>query len=131
DLCQVANAVGTLAASDTAAGAFFRFRNGAAFPVGTVTPCVGDACFTAPVTGMTTTNNAAAPFTNDIDLVTTAGGITLAQQVNARSEERRVGEERRRARAAEGSRAKKDAKQGGQANAEHDRGHGAQASRPA
>src|SRR5262249_62068406 len=85
DLCQVANAVGTLAASDTAAGAFFRFRNGAAFTVDTVTPAVGDTCFTATVTGMTTTNNTAAPFSNDIDLAPTPGCASPPQPDNART----------------------------------------------
>src|SRR5439155_1566097 len=80
DLCEVANTVtGTFAASDTAAGAFVRFLDTSGFTVGTV---AADACATG-ATGVTTTNNAAAPFTNDIDLVSQAGPITLAQAVNA------------------------------------------------
>src|SRR5205823_5531890 len=72
DLCQVANTVtGTFAASDTAAAAFVRFLDTAGFTVGAV---AADACATG-ATGVTTNNG-------DVDLVSTAGPITLLQAVN-------------------------------------------------
>src|SRR5439155_145697 len=72
DLCQVANTVtGTFAASDTAAGAFVRFLDTAGFTVGAV---AADAC-AGGATGVTTNNG-------DVDLVSTAGPITLLQAVN-------------------------------------------------
>src|SRR5205823_1143913 len=82
DLCEVANTVsGTFAASDTGAGAFVRFLDTGSFTVGAV---AGDVC-AAGATGVTTTNSAAAPFANDIDLVSQAGSLTLANAVNAGS----------------------------------------------
>src|SRR5947209_7832444 len=72
DLCEVANTItGAFAASDTDAAAFVRFLDTAGFTVVTVT---ADVC-AAGATGVTTNNG-------DVDLVSTAGPITLAQAVN-------------------------------------------------
>ena len=73
DLCEVANTVtGNFAAQDTVAGAGVMFKDTAGFTVGTV---AGDAC-AAGATGVVANNG-------DIDLVSTAGAVTLAQAVNA------------------------------------------------
>src|SRR5437870_1820370 len=72
DLCEVANTVtGNFTALDTAAGAFVRFLDTSGFSVNTV---AGDVC-AAGATGVATTNG-------DVDLVSTAGPITLTQAVN-------------------------------------------------
>src|SRR5262249_57372866 len=72
DLCQVANTVtGTFAASDTAAAASVMFRDTSGFTIGAV---AADAC-AAGATGVTTNNG-------DVDLVSTAGPITLTNAVN-------------------------------------------------
>src|SRR5437870_3347311 len=73
DLCEVANTVtGNFAALDTAAGAFVRFLDTSGFTVNTV---AGDVC-AAGATGVTTNNG-------DVDLVSTAGPITLTQAINS------------------------------------------------
>src|SRR5207302_306043 len=72
DLCEVANTVTrTFAASDTAAGAPVMFLDASGFTVGAV---AADAC-AAGATGVTTNNG-------DVDLVSTAGPITLTNAVN-------------------------------------------------
>src|SRR5205807_9661053 len=81
DLCQVANSVGTFAASDTGPGGFVRLLDNISLIVGSVG---SDACASG-ASGVTTTNNAAAPFTNDIDLVTKGVSLRLDQAVNAGS----------------------------------------------
>src|SRR5207302_547736 len=73
DLCEVANTVtGNFAALDTAAGAFVRFLDTSGFTVNTV---AGDVC-AAGATGVVTNNG-------DVDLVSTAGPITLTQAINS------------------------------------------------
>src|SRR5205814_4950236 len=62
---------GNFAASDTAAGAFVRFLDSTGLTVGTV---AADVC-AAGATGVTTNNG-------PVDLVSTAGPITLTQAVN-------------------------------------------------
>src|SRR5439155_863838 len=72
DLCQVANTVTrTFAASDTAAGAAVMFLDTVGFTVGAV---AADTC-AAGATGVVTNNG-------DVDLVSTAGPITLTNAVN-------------------------------------------------
>src|SRR5439155_7549718 len=72
DLCEVANTVtGNFAALDTAAGASVRFLDTSGFMVNTV---AGDVC-AAGATGVTTNKG-------DVDLVSTAGTVTLTQAVN-------------------------------------------------
>src|SRR5207237_1224352 len=61
--------------------AFVRFLDTGSFTVG----AVGCAVCAAGATGVTTTDSAAAPFANDIDLVSQAGSLTLANAVNAGS----------------------------------------------
>src|SRR5207244_2987515 len=72
DLCQVANTVTrTFAASDTAAGAAVMFLDTAWFTVGAV---AADAC----AAGATRATRSYG----DVDLVSTAGPITLTNAVN-------------------------------------------------
>jgi hypothetical protein len=74
DLCQATNNVtGIFAANNSTSGGFIHFKNGPTITVGTV---AGDTC-TGGAVGVTTTANAAAPFTNNIDLVSTTGNIVV------------------------------------------------------
>src|SRR5262249_19757660 len=79
DLCQVANSVGTFSAILSAAGDVFGCPENSSVGVGRV---AADSLI-VEIYGVTTTNSAAPPFTNDIDLVSTTGPITLTQAVNA------------------------------------------------
>src|SRR5207248_8579566 len=79
--CEVSNSVRTFAASAPAPCASLCRSNAPSFTVGSV---AADVCASG-ATGVTTTNNLVAPFTNDIDLVSQTGSITLANAVNAGS----------------------------------------------
>src|SRR5439155_1056436 len=81
DLCEVANSVATFAARDTAPGAFVRFLDTPSFTVGSV---AADVC-AAGATGVTTTINLVAPFTNHIVLACPTRRSSDPNAVNAGS----------------------------------------------